>query len=111
VPAKGRPGVNLYIRSGSKEGDCVGWSGSNLASVTRHELGHALGFAHPKEADADHVKGTQSCPLANEKACVQDLNYTTIMGPADIQPSCSVSPARLTQDDYATCKLVYPAKP
>jgi hypothetical protein len=108
-PAKGRPGLNIYIRSGSMSGDCVGWSGSNLISVTRHELGHALGFAHPKESASKHVKGTKSCPLADEDACADDLNYTTIMGPAEILLGCSVTPARLTQDDYATAKAVYPA--
>lgn len=110
-PLKGRPGANIYIRGGSMLGDCVGWGGSNLASVTRHELGHALGFAHPKEADAKHVKGTKSCPLANEDDCASDLNYSTIMGPAYAEPGCSVTPARLTQDDYATCKATYPELP
>jgi len=112
APAKGRSGINLYIRSGSHEGDCVGWSGSNLASVTRHEMGHALGFAHPKESGSKHVSGTKSCSRATEQACADDDNlYPTIMGPADIQAGCSVSPSRITQDDYATAKIVYPVTP
>lgn len=111
APLNGRPGSKLYIRSGSKFGDCVGWSGSNLASATRHELGHALGFAHPEEADADPVPGTKACPFSTEDACAKNLNYTTIMGPAEVLLGCSVSPARLTKDDYATAMAVYPEAP
>lgn len=108
APVNGRPGSSLYIRSASMLGDCVGWSGSNLASVTRHELGHTLGFAHPKEPDSVAVPGTQRCPLATEAACAADLKYTTIMGPAHVQRGCIVTPDRLTKDDYATCTAVYP---
>jgi hypothetical protein len=111
APLNGRPGSKVYIRSGSKFGDCVGWSGSNLASATRHELGHALGFAHPEEADADPVPGTAACRFATEGACAENLNYTTIMGPAEVLLGCSVTPARLTKDDYGTAKAVYPETP
>jgi len=111
ISLKGRPGTNLYIRGSSMLGDCTGWSGSNLISITRHELGHTLGFAHPKEHDAKHVKGTKTCPRANELECSEDPMYPTIMGPAFVQRGCVVTPARLTQDDYATAKAVYPEMP
>jgi hypothetical protein len=109
APREGRPGESVFIRAESLVPGCASWSTTNLASATRHELGHALGFAHPRELDSVLVKGTVRCESASELAC-QKPGYATIMGAFTRKAGCLISPARLTQDDYATCKAVYPAQ-
>lgn len=110
APRNGRPGYEIFIRERSIDAGCEAWSASSLAYVARHELGHALGFAHPKEAGSKHVEGTARCTKATEDACTFDSNYSTVMGAAYVKPKCIYSPARVTKDDYATCAAVYPAK-
>lgn len=78
--------------------------------MARHELGHAIGFAHPKEAGSKLVKGTKSCSKATEEQCTNEPGYATVMGAPTLDSGCIYSPARVTQDDYATCSAVYPGQ-
>lgn len=109
IPRDGRPGRDIYVRARSKAGDCDAWGGTNLINVTRHELGHTLGFAHPKQEGSKLVPGTRACAYDGEDDCADDPGYSTIMGGTTVARGCVVSPARLTKDDYATCAWRYPA--
>ena len=109
IPRDGRPGRDIYVRARSKARDCGAWGGTNLINVARHELGHTLGFAHPKQASSSLVSGTRACVHDAEDECADDPGYSTIMGGTTVAPGCIVSPSRLTQDDYATCAKRYPA--
>lgn len=109
APYNGRPGYDLFIRAESIEQGCTKWSPSALAYVARHELGHSIGFAHPKEKGSKHVKGTKACGWATEDDCTFETDYVTVMGAATSAPRCVYSPARVTQDDFATCIATYPA--
>jgi hypothetical protein len=109
IPRDGRPGRDIYVRARSKAGDCGAWGGTNLINVTRHELGHTLGFAHPMQAGSRVVAGTRACVHDTEEECADDPGYATIMGGTSVERGCVVSPARLTKDDYATCATRYPA--
>ena len=111
APRDGRPGYDLFIRAKSLDRGCAAWSPSGLAYTARHELGHAIGFAHPREDGSKHVAGTGKCGEASEDACVQDPGYATVMGSYSISTSCLYAPARLTRDDYATCAAIYPVRP
>jgi hypothetical protein len=110
APRDGRPGYDLFIRAESLDRGCATWSPSGLAYAAKHELGHAIGFAHPKESGSKHVDRTGECDEATADACVANAGYATVMGAAAIKPGCVYTPARVTQDDYATCVAVYPAK-
>jgi len=110
APRDGRPGYDVFMRAKTRDEGCTAWSPSHLAFVARHELGHAIGFAHPKEADSKPVKGTKTCSKATEKECTYEPGYPTVMGAATLDSGCIYSPARVTQDDYATCSAVYPMK-
>lgn len=109
APLNGRPGYEVFIRAESIHEGCEKWGSSNLINVTRHELGHALGFAHPKEKGSTHVAKTASCAASVSK-CVFEPGYSTIMGAPDVGAKCSFTPARLTKDDYATTVATYPAQ-
>lgn len=108
APRNGRPGYDILVRAKTRNKGCATWSPSHLAYVARHELGHAIGFAHPKEAGSKPVKGTKTCSLATEEACTYEPGYTTVMGAATIEAGCVYSPARIGKDDYATCAATYP---
>jgi len=110
APKNGRPGYDLFVREKSFDKGCTTWSPTGLAYLARHELGHAIGFAHPKTAGSKHVSGTQKCSKANEAQCLKKNDYDTVMGAAVLKSSCVYSPARITKDDYATCTAVYPVK-
>jgi hypothetical protein len=109
VPLNGRPGYNLFVRSESTVPGCPDWTGSNAANMARHELGHSLGFAHPKAPKSDHAVGTQRCPYDDPRQCYRP-GYSTVMGALKKEPGCIISPARLTKDDYKTCAAAYPAE-
>jgi hypothetical protein len=109
APLNGRPGYEVFIRAESIHEGCEKWAGSNLINVTRHELGHALGFAHPKEKGSKHLDTTASCAASPSK-CVLEPGYSTIMGAPDVGAKCAFTPARLTKDDYATTVATYPAQ-
>lgn len=109
IPLNGRPGYEIFVRAESIYEGCEKWGGSNLINVTRHELGHALGFAHPKEKGAKPVDKTEHCDLTASK-CEYDPGYSTIMGAPEVGTGCSFTPARLTKDDYATVVATYPAR-
>jgi hypothetical protein len=94
-PSVGLPGRNIYVRNAPLTPGCgATWSGSNLLNMTRHEMGHTLGFAHPYDPRAQHVEGTSPGILS------------TIMDPT-VAAGCVIAPTRLTQDDYATAAAVY----
>jgi len=109
APLDGRPGYEIFIRAESIHEGCEKWASSNLINVTRHELGHALGFAHPKEKGSKLVGKTAGC-AASVSRCVFEPGYSTIMGAPDVGAKCSFTPARLTKDDYATTVATYPAQ-
>lgn len=75
--------------------------------MARHELGHAIGFAHPNEADSVHVDDTQEC-TSSERTCLKNpgMKYTTIMS-SIVKGSCTALLPRLTKDDYATAAAIY----
>jgi hypothetical protein len=110
APRDGRPGYDIFIRARSIDTGCNAWSPSGLAYTARHEIGHTLGFAHPKEKGGKHVSGTQACTRMTEQECTYEPTYSTVMAAATITSRCVYSPARVTQDDYATCAAVYPAR-
>jgi hypothetical protein len=109
APLNGRPGYEIFIRAESVHEGCEKWGGSNLINVTRHELGHALGFAHPKEKGSKHIDKTAGCASSVSK-CLFEPGYSTIMAGPDVGAKCSFTPARLTKDDYATTAATYPAR-
>lgn len=110
-PRNGRPGYEVFVRERSIDAGCEMWSPSALAYAARHELGHALGFAHPKERGSKRVAGSAACAKDSEEDCTYRPGYATVMAAATVSAKCSYSPARVTKDDYATCAAVYPAKP
>lgn len=98
------------VRQSPKRDGCTAWTSSALINMSRHELGHALGFDHPESSLAAHVRGTAECQYYTEKDCFKDPHlYSTVMGPYQVATGCIVTPARLTRDDYRTCAAVYPA--
>lgn len=84
---------------------CVRWKTPMLEAIARHELGHAVGFAHPNEADSLPVKSTRPCD-GTEEGCARNPGYSTIMAKA-LMGNCSALEPRLTKDDYATAAVVY----
>lgn len=108
IPLNGRPGYELFVRAESIYRGCEAWGGSNLINVTRHELGHALGFAHPKEKSSKPVNRTASCTSSSAR-CEYDPGYSTIMAAPEVSAGCTFTPARLTKDDYVTTVATYPA--
>lgn len=109
-PLDGRPGKEVLVRAKPSRAGCSVWSSSALINMTRHELGHALGFDHPESSKASHVDGTAECQYYTEKDCLEDPDlYSTVMGPYLVEAGCVVTPSRLTRDDYLTCAAVYPA--
>lgn len=108
APRDGRPGYDLFIRAESVDEGCAHWSTSGLAYAARHELGHAIGFAHPKEKGSKLVAGTQPCTLSAYD-CIWTPQYPSVMAAPEIDASCTYVPARITKDDYAACAKVYPA--
>jgi hypothetical protein len=106
VPMAGRPGANVWIMSCDTFANCRDWSTSSLSQTARHELGHAMGFAHPKEVASVRVSGTRAC-TGSVSTCAVNPGYSTVMSTPAAATRCEVTPALLTQDDYATCAATY----
>lgn len=103
IPRNKKPGVRVFVESTPTSMGCLRWKGPMLEAVARHELGHALGFAHPNEEDSLPVKGTKTCEGTD---CANAPGYTTIMTNV-LMGNCSAIQPRLTKDDYATAAVVY----
>jgi hypothetical protein len=82
-----------------------------LARVTRHELGHAVGFAHPKESGStlivsDAGTPTASCPNA-ATSCLTKPTYDTVMSHFSVDTTCATNVTTLSFDDRVACSIVY----
>lgn len=112
TPSAGHVGPHLYIRSNPQPGVC-GWTTSTLAFVARHELGHAVGFTHIKQAGSTFITGTTPCG-GTEAACADGAPYTSVMKKTlvvNAAPACTAAtgiPLLLQTDDKASLAALYP---
>jgi hypothetical protein len=106
-PKHGKPGANIYIENHPINLRCLSWKSALLAGVARHEIGHAIGLAHPKAADSIPVDNTKEC-AGTEKTCFQNPgeDYTTIMSKLLVGNCVALAP-RITRDDYKTIAELY----
>lgn len=111
-PIDGRPGSSVYFRihiSGVTEGSCS-WTFPLLLLTASHEMGHAIGFAHPTPLEGTHISGTEPCawPLGLAFLCKADPLYPTVMSYANFNDeTCAVGSPSLAEDDFLSSAELY----
>lgn len=109
-PVEGRPGGEVWLKldlAAVTSGDCT-WTFATLLMTLAHELGHAIGMAHP--GDYTHIEDTEPCfwgPFPS--VCLQNPLYATIMSYANYDgATCTVYNSDLKQDDHDSVAALYP---
>ncbi len=110
IPANGRPGAVIWIRSAIGGSGVCDYTPTLLKAIALHELGHTIGLGHPKDTGTTHISGTMSCS-GTAKTCAAKPNYETIMHAfIDVKPwpDCGAAGASTLQtDDRASIATVY----
>ena len=116
-PAGGNPGSNIYVQNSMNPYDNPGqceYSDSLMWVIALHEMGHTLGFAHPREMSKSGeilgwwIEGTQGCSDTPAN-CLNNAGYDTVMTNYSQvpYPDCSVSPSSLSYDDALSARTLY----
>jgi len=106
----GNPGTTIWLRDELSALTPCTYTTSILRGLAVHELGHAIGFAHPKETGSTHIANTPSCS-GTYAECSNNPPYSTVMLRYNNfnWPTCNSGiPTSLQVDDVLSAGYYYP---
>jgi hypothetical protein len=112
APLNGAPSRNMWIKSNLNPffnpPPACEWSTGSRRQNGFHELGHAIGFHHPKAVGSAHIAGTATCPNSID-TCLFTAGYNTVMTGITYRPgTCEPFVSVLQFDDIVAVRQVYP---
>jgi len=111
APSGGNVSTDIYVKASGIAPGCSAWSNSAMDFAFRHELLHALGFTHVKQAGSIQVFDSAVCS-GTATTCADMPGYTTVMKKTlELDSStCAAQPwipTILASDDRLTLSILF----
>ena len=108
------PNRNIFINPNFRSNACAGQTIETVSATVKlatalHEMGHSLGFEHPRNRAPDtvHIAGTAQNTVPESSSCSGTgcVSYSTVMLPR----GCSATLTALQPDDILSATKKYPS--